>query len=67
MGELLTFRKRADSVRRVVEIGPGGAEILFFLGVRYEPYVEPAAAEQDKMISRKRGAGKAPGNGKRRA
>ncbi len=36
MGELVAFKTREGVRRRPADIVPGGAEILFFLGVRYE-------------------------------
>jgi hypothetical protein len=68
MGELLSFRKRPGASERVVDVGPGGAEILFFLGIRYEPYIEPRGiVETNGPKTRGNGAGKTPGRGKKRA
>ncbi len=39
MGEILTFRQSPR--RRIVSTDSGEAEILFFLGVRYERTSEP--------------------------
>ncbi len=65
MGELVPFRKRPGAVERMAEVGPGGAEILFFLGVRYEPYIEPRqSGETNGPKTRGNGAGKTSGRGR---
>ena len=66
MGEILTFKPRANAPARSQGIGPEGAEILFFLGVRYENYIEPRASGEKKPGKPPR-AGKPNGRGKRRA
>lgn len=35
MGEIIAFRHAARRAGKTVEAPPGGAQILFFLGVRY--------------------------------
>lgn len=35
MGEIIAFRQDARRLRKTLETPPGGAQILFFLGVRY--------------------------------
>ena len=42
MGDIIRFRPRVRSGDiSGAPADSGGAQILFFLGVRYEPYVEP--------------------------
>jgi hypothetical protein len=41
MGEVVAFRMREKASRRASELPTGDAQILFFLGVRYERYEEP--------------------------
>lgn len=36
MGEVIAFQKRKESAKIYTPPGAGDAEILFFLGVRYE-------------------------------
>jgi len=67
MGELLTFKLRDGAARRPPTTAPGGAEILFFMGVRYERHAEPLAAPQVNPREAKRGPGKTRNGGKRRA
>jgi hypothetical protein len=68
MGELVSFRRRASAPCHATEVGPGGAEILFFLGVRYERYIEPRDTLDTKGPKKRGdGAGKTPGRRKRRA
>ncbi len=65
MGELLTFKKRESAIARTpVE---GGAQIMFFMGVRYERHAEPALETSKAIAVSKRGVGKTRGGGKRRA
>lgn len=44
MGEILLFKPAAGPRRRAPGDGAGGGRILFFTGVRYQAYIEPAAA-----------------------
>jgi len=43
MGQVLTFKHDGQSPRRAISAREGGAEIVFFTGVRYERHAEPAA------------------------
>lgn len=67
MGELIPFRHRVEALRRGAEIGPEGAEILFFLGVRYERCETAPDTPDTDVRARKGGAGKPRGPRKRRA
>jgi hypothetical protein len=44
MGEVVAFRMRERKPREASEPPKGGAQILFFLGVRYMRMEEPQAA-----------------------
>ena len=46
MGEVIAFQNRVKSARRRVDPQPGGAQILFFLGVRYLRMDEPPGAAE---------------------
>ena len=44
MGEILIFKTSEGPRRHAPDAGAGVGRILFFTGVRYQAYVEPAAA-----------------------
>ncbi len=67
MGELLEFKRRAPDERRAIEAGSRGAEILFFLGVRYERAEQLGADAGGDGRRTDGGARKTPGRGKKRA
>jgi hypothetical protein len=67
MGELLEFKRRAPGETRAVEAGSRSAEILFFLGVRYERAEQPREGAEGGGRGSGGGARKAPGRGKKRA
>jgi hypothetical protein len=46
MGEVVSFRRAVAGSRRAEPPGPEGAQILFFLGVRYERYEEAHAGRR---------------------
>ncbi len=59
MGEIIAFRTRIEGAARGADVGPNGAEILFFLGVRYErqaPATIPAPKKKRAPRARKRQA-----------
>ena len=64
MGLILSFSqaKRKPSARRSDEIPAGGAQILFFTGVRYGRWTEPQAGYDGAKPSH----GKGPRNGSSR-
>ncbi len=68
MGELIAFKARRKQSTSVAEAGPGGAEILFFTGVRYErrETLDGALQLTDKTVS-ERGTTKPTRRRKRRA
>ena len=44
MGEILLFKPAESPRRHASDVGEGAGRILFFTGVRYQAYIEPAAA-----------------------
>ena len=67
MGELLEFKRRAPGENRLIAADGQGAEILFFLGVRYERAEQPREGVEDGGRRSGGGARKTPGRGKKRA
>jgi hypothetical protein len=67
MGELLEFKSRASRESRAIEAGSPGAEILFFLGVRYERAEQPRGGAEDDGRPARKSPSRAPGRGKKRA
>ena len=55
MGQIIAFRPRAKSAQQAATPMPGGAQILFFLGVRYSRMEDerelPATREPDQDSS----------------
>jgi hypothetical protein len=66
MGELIPFQARRKAADSALERPAGGAEILFFLGVRYERDATPPPSEKRARADRG-GRGKPKNPGKRRA
>jgi hypothetical protein len=54
MGEVIAFHKRKESAKNYVPPGAGDAEILFFLGVRYERIPENGSKALGDKPSRDR-------------
>ena len=67
MGELLEFKRRAPGENRLIAADGQSAEILFFLGVRYERAEQPREGVEDGGRRSGGGARKTPGRGKKRA
>lgn len=62
MGEIIAFRPGARRAIKSVEAPPGGAQILFFLGVRYirmdEATIDRLAGETTSDRDRPSGGGR---------
>ena len=54
MGEIISFQSKRRAPRAQVGASHGGAEILFFTGVRYAAYVEPPARPDKKPAASRR-------------
>ena len=68
MGDLIAFARRNSETKRSTGIVPGGAEIVFFTGVRYERQeisIDELASKPARAV--RRGPGKPTNPGKRRA